>query len=242
MQLILQSMMAGLATFLGAIIVLLFQRPGDIMLAALLGLSGGLMLGVVIQDLIPSAIAAGSYFTTGVGIMAGGLMLNLINALLDRALPLRRIGRSERRLASMGYMIATAIAMHDLPEGMSIAVGHAAAPEIGIIITLALALHNIPEGMATAAPLHMAGIKPKKVLILTLFISFVTPLGTLIGMSMVAASRVLISPLLSLAAGSMAYIVFSEIVPEAFRRRASFAFAGLLIGFILIYFVNNLQM
>ncbi len=62
----------------------------------------------------------------------------------------------------MGYLIAIGIALHDLPEGIAIAVGYAAQENLGLIIALAIGLHNIPEGMATAAPLLMGGLTPQK--------------------------------------------------------------------------------
>ena len=63
-------------------------------------------------------------------------------------------------LLGLGYLIMLGIAMHDLPEGMAIAMGGELKARTGMVIALAIAIHNIPEGMAIAAPLLMGRTAP----------------------------------------------------------------------------------
>ena len=82
-ELILVSTLAGLATGVGAIIVVMFGHPSRRILSAMLGLAAGLMLSISVFDLLPEASLLGNRHTTILGFILGaGLM-----GLLDIALP-----------------------------------------------------------------------------------------------------------------------------------------------------------
>lgn len=228
------SILAGLATCLGALIVLALGKPTEKKLALFLGLAAGIMLGVVILDLLPSAWTYGNIFTTIGGFVLGLALLSFFDHLLTLFTPVSPVERDKRYLLNMGYVIALGIAMHDLPEGIAIAVGYAATDHLGWLIALAIGLHNIPEGMATAAPLRMGGMSFRRILFINSLVSVFTPLGTLLGLALVAISRGLISLLLAMAGGAMTYIVRFELIPESRRRHPNYARLGSLIGIAVI--------
>jgi len=222
------SMMAGMATVLGSLLVLSWRSAGRF-LPFLLGLAAGIMSAVVLQDLMPAALKYSSPKTALAGVLSGVLILGCLDRLLSGLVPSTRV-RSVRLLLKTGYLIAAGIALHDLPEGMAIAVGWAAAQNLGWMLAISIGLHNIPEGMAASAPLKMAGVPGIRILALNFLVALFTPLGTLIGMFLVSLSRDWIGLLLALAAGAMAYVVVFGLLPEAFRRRQKDAALGLLTG------------
>jgi len=232
------SLIAGLATCLGGFCIIALSKPGERFLAATLGCAAGIMLGVAVLDLAPSAWHYGTPLKFAFGIVGGILLLKL----LDRVLSQMTLGvshsRDRRHLLNMGYLIAIGIALHDLPEGMAIAVGYEAAGRLGFLITLAIGLHNIPEGMAIAVPLRMAGTSRILILFITGMASIFTPVGTIIGFILVSFSRNFISLLLAAAAGAMLYIVFWEIIPESRRRHPNYAKLGIVLGFLVIIIVS----
>ncbi|KUO51261.1 MAG: hypothetical protein APF76_17420 [Desulfitibacter sp. BRH_c19] len=234
LQVLLLSLLAGFATFLGGLSVLILGKPTEKSLAVFLGLAIGIMLGVVVLDLLPSAYTYGTILTTFYGFIFGILFLLLMDQLLNIISPTTPAQRDMRYLLNMGYLIAIGIALHDLPEGIAIAVGYAAKENLGWLIALAIGLHNIPEGMATAAPLRMGGMKPVTILIVIGFVSLFTPIGTLIGLFIISISPEKISFLLALAGGAMSYIVFFELIPEARQRHPNYARLGAIIGFGVI--------
>ncbi len=238
LQVIILSFLAGFATLLGGLSVLIIGRTTEKSLAVFLGLAIGIMAGVVFFDLIPSAIQYGNVFTAFYGFLFGITLLFLIAQLLNIISPATPAQRDKRYLLNMGYLIAIGIALHDLPEGIAIAVGYAAQEHLGWLIALAIGLHNIPEGMATAAPLRMGGLRPIAILAIIGFVSFFTPIGTLIGFILVSISPDKISFLLALAGGAMTYIVFFELIPEAKQRHPNFARLGALIGFLVIILLS----
>ena len=225
------SMIAGLATTLGSVIVLLLGRPHERVLAALLAGAGGVMLAVVTVDLLPMAWKVGPPQQVLAGIVLGLLFMKLADERLNPMAgpaPLTR----RQRLKRIGLLVASGIALHDLPEGMAIAVGEEATHELGLLIALAIALHNLPEGMATATPLSMARIRIWKILLLNIGIAFFTPLGALLGLIALQAIQNSLAFFLAFAAGAMAFLVYAELWPLARERHPHYALLGGTVGFI----------
>ena len=234
------SMIAGLATTFGSVIVLLFGKPKERVLASLLAGAGGVMLAVVSVDLLPNAWKIGPPLQVGVGFALGLLFMYLAEIRLnvsDNTLPLSR----RQRLKRTGLLVATGIALHDLPEGMAIAVSQEAAPGLGFLIFIAITLHNLPEGMATTAPLKMAGIRWWKILLLNIGIAFFTPLGALVGLLALEGVQNSLAFFLALAAGAMTFLVFAELLPLSRERHPRYALLGGTIGFISFTLISILS-
>jgi len=242
-EVIWQSILAGLATVVGALFVIILGQPGERILSVLLGFAGGVMSAVVVLDLIPSALEYGSVITTSAGFILGLIFmlgLDIIISLLPALKNAEAAGRQSRML-KMGYLIAIGIALHDLPEGIAIAVGYSAKESLGMLIAVSIGLHNIPEGMATAAPLTMGGMSRFSIIFICLLISIFTPLGACVGLLLVAISPRFICLLLALAGGAMAFIVKNELIPESNRRHPNYARLGFVLGIALILLLGILH-
>lgn len=233
-EMVISSIVAGLATCLGCIIVLLLGNPRERTLSALFGLAAGIMMAVVVLDLIPSALEQGSVRQTSAGFSIGVIIMLILDLILSQVYFPKEQGRNKAYFLKMGYLVATGIALHDLPEGIAIAAGYSAQQHLGIVIALAIGLHNIPEGMATTTPLKIAGIRPLIILLLNIFISLFTPIGAFIGLVLVKTSPHHIAFLLAIAAGAMTFIVKNELLPESRRRHPNYSTLGGIIGFMFI--------
>jgi ZIP family zinc transporter len=241
LEVLLLSALAGLATCLGGIIVLLLGKPTEKSLAIFLGLAVGIMVAVVVLDLLPSAWKYSNFYTTAAGLCLGIAVLGLIDLVLSVLRPACTGARNNRYLLNMGYLIAMGIALHDLPEGVAIAAGYEAQQSLGWLIALAIGLHNIPEGMATAAPLRMGGMSQVGIIVVIGLVSIFTPLGTIIGVVLTKISPQLIALLLAMAGGAMIYIVRFELIPESRRRHPNYAHLGAVIGFAIILFLQAIH-
>ena len=233
------SMIAGLATTFGSLLVLLFGKPKERILASLLAGAGGVMLAVVSVDLLPEAWEVGPPSQVGLGFTLGMLFMYLADVRLKishNPLPLSR----RQRLKRTGLLVATGIALHDIPEGMAIAVSQEAASGLGLLIAFGITLHNLPEGMATTAPLKMAQIRWWKILLLNIGIAFFTPLGALLGLLALEGVKNSLAFFLSFAAGAMTFLVFAELVPLSRERHPHYALLGGTIGFILFALISLL--
>lgn len=239
MSIYLLSVLAGLATCLGCMIVLAFGKPNKKSLSLFMGMASGIMLAVIVFDLIPSSLAYGSLLETILGFFLGVLLM----LFLDNFIAQIYSGTTSLsgKYLKMGYLIATGIALHDLPEGIAIAAGFTAKDNLGILIALAIGLHNIPEGMATAAPLKMGGLGNRQIIMIILLVSLFTPIGTLLGFLLVHFSHGLIATLLALAAGAMSYIIKNELLPESRRGNFGYATLGGLSGFGVIIWLTYIH-
>lgn len=231
------STIAGLATTLGSLLVLLFGKPQERVLASLIAGAGGVMLAVVTVDLLPSAWQNGPPLQVSAGLALGLLFMFLAAKRLEapnNTLPLSR----RQRLKRTGLLIATGIALHDIPEGMAIAVSQEAASSLGFLIAFAITLHNLPEGMATTAPLKMARIRWWKILLLNVVIAFFTPLGALLGLLALENVQNSLAFFLALAAGAMTFLIFAELIPLSRERHPHYALLGGTIGFVFFTLVS----
>lgn len=229
------SLLAGICTLIGALVVLLLGIPRRRTLAAVLGLAAGIMVGVTVTDLVPAALGFGRPGLVFVGTAAGILVI----ALLDKGLSVF-VEPSRPGLFKTGLLVALGIALHDLPEGMAIAAGFAGPAGLGPFLALAIGLHNIPEGMATAAPLRAAGVSPFKIILLTTALSLVTPLGTMAGVGLLQTTALSLCLLSALAAGAMFYIALVELLPRSLSLGARSAAAGILAGLLLVWLAQSL--
>ena len=163
-------------------------------------------------------------------------------------LMVHRRRKSEHRnyeLFIAGVVMACAIALHNMPEGMVIGASYAGdAGEItggaGFIIAVVIGLHNIPEGMAVSVPLISGGMSRWKAIGITALSGAPTILGAILGYSLGLISPLWLSLSLSFAGGAMLYVVFGELLPEAYlmwksKAPAVFTLIGTLVGLILVH-------
>ena len=131
-------------------------------------------------------------------------------------------GRQPRSgLFLAGMVMAAAIALHNVPEGMVIGASFARSAEQllsnrgGLIMALVIGLHNIPEGMAVAVPLISGGMSKWHSVGVTALSGAPTILGALMGFLIGTISPTALVISLSFASGAMLYVVFGELLPES---------------------------
>lgn len=248
MEALLYSFLAGVSTVLGAAIVMLCGRPGNRLLSALLGFAGGVMLAVAFFDLLPESLEFGSITVATVGFFAGaGIMYGL-----DRLLPhahfsnnqdptfenVPRVHKHRKDILRVGYLVFLGLALHNLPEGLAIGAGLEASPTLGLYIAIAIALHNIPEGIAAAGILRAGGLTVVRVLLLTLVIGLMTPLGAALGLLFFHISPLFIAGGMAFAAGAMVYIVVDELVPQSHKLDDHVSIGGLILGLMVVFLMT----
>lgn len=208
------------ATGLGALPVLLFRRVSDAGRSAMLGFSAGIMLAAAVLSLIIPAFesatvlagSGGAVALVAAGLAGGAVAIRWADRSLPHqhlpAAPVGRAGSSARG----AVLIAVAIALHNLPEGL--AVGAATANGSGSAVTLGIALQNMPEGLVVATALASLGIARVAAFGVALATGLLEPVGGLIGASLATASTIALPWALSAAAGAMLFVVLHEMVPQ----------------------------
>ncbi len=157
--------------------------------------------------------------------------------------------KSNGNLFVAGLVMMTAIALHNLPEGMVIGATYAITPDLtanlfsgsGFIMAIVIGLHNVPEGMAVAVPLISGGMKKTKAVFLTALSGLPTVFGALLGFILGGINEIMLILSLGFASGAMLYVVFGELLPESIlmwksKLPALSLFVGVLTGFLLVMF------
>ena len=221
------SAAAGFCTTLGAVLLFAKRRWSNRSLSIFLGLASGVMVAVVLLDMLPSALLY-DWLAAIAGIVLGIVAIGFCDRWLSR-----QMGGPET-LLGLGYLIMLGIALHDLPEGMAIALGGELKARTGMVIALAISIHNIPEGMAIAAPLLMGGQRRLRILIETIAVGLITPLGAVIGQGSVVMVPQLLPWLLGFASGIMLYLVCYQLWPQAYQKGPRSRYAGFCLGILII--------
>ena len=159
-----------------------------------------------------------------------------------------RESREKRKgeLFLAGVVMACAIALHNLPEGVVIGAAYAAdrgSVDIsgsGFVLAVIIGLHNIPEGMAVSVPLISGGMSRLKAILITAISGAPTVIGAILGYSLGMLGPAALSLSLSFASGAMLYVVFGELLPESIlmwrsKLPALAALVGILVGILIIY-------
>ena len=238
---LLTALGVGGATIIGAIIGFIFKKISHSFSDIVLSFAAGIMLAAAVLGLIiPSLDYGGKYgiVTTIAGIFAGAVCLNVIDKLVPH---LHKLAGSDieshnNQNLSKILLFVTAIAIHNLPEGIAAGVGFGSGDTSqALIIAGGIALQNIPEGMVIIGPMLAAGVKPKRTLIIAALTGVVEIVGTFIGYFAVSIASAILPFALAFAGGTMLYVISDEMIPETHahghERGATYA---LLIGFCVM--------
>lgn len=234
-QALLASWLAGMATGLGGLLVVLLPRLSRRAYDSLLGFSAGVMLSAAALTLLWPALERGGIASVALGLFAGGGLILVLERRVPHLEPhfAPNLNGPGRRLS---LLLAAAVTLHNLPEGL--AVGVAFAPgtgRFGLVVALAIALQNIPEGLAVATPVRAAGASRLAAVLWATLSGLAEPLAAAAGFHLVNAVQALVPFGLAFAAGAMVFVVSDQLIPESHRQPADKAPSlALLFGFLLV--------
>ena len=273
-MLLLTTFLAGVAgTGLGGLVGALLQKDSNRTVSLLLSFAGGVMVSVVCFDLVTEAIETNAGVWTVVGAIAMGVAVTFfLNYLIDRKtnpeVPHidenhpktaddldelihsdhleQHYARKDSKLGLFvaGIVMASAIALHNVPEGMTIGASYAsndgAMGRAALVLAILIGLHNIPEGMAVSVPLISGGMAKWKAVLITASTGIPTILGALLGYALGEIGPLGLTLSLGFASGAMLYVVFGEILPQSIlmyhsKLPAFSAIAGILAGILIIF-------
>jgi ZIP family zinc transporter len=215
------------------------RKPSFGYLCNMLCFAAGVMLGISFLELIPESIHMGSTVVCITGIILGSLVMYGLDRLIPHLHPQLCVQEQGRNLKRTSVYLILGIFLHNLPEGMAIAIGSVAGVKVSLSIALAIAVHNIPEGICTSAPYyHTTGARMKSFLA-----SSSTAVPILVGY---IAARFLfenISPqiigfVIGATAGLMIYITADELIPTSCAGTNHRTIFALIVGVVFVLFLG----
>jgi ZIP family zinc transporter len=211
----LAAMITAVATGLGALPFVFMRQIGSWWLGIANASAAGLMLGAT-HNLIEEGtrLAPGRAM---IGILIGLAAIVVSDRLIRRRNPVEIAGlRGDG--AAVALLILGVMTAHSFAEGVGVGVAFADTAELGIFITTAIAIHNIPEGLAICLVLIPRGTPVWKAGLWSVVTSLPQPLMAVPAFLFVTAFAPLLPVGLGIAAGAMIWIVFSELIPEALEK------------------------
>lgn len=244
----LASILAGLATGVGALPAVFFKEISKNLFNSLLGAAAGVMLAATAFSLLVPGIDYGNLYWPGKGlwiVSAGMLVGALFLHYADKQLPhIHFESDNAKHLDSLQkiWLFIIAITIHNFPEGMSVGVSFGSGDyKNGTILAIAIALQNIPEGLAVALPLIGLGYNKWKAVGIATLTGLVEPVGGLLGVTAVTVFSPLLPIAMGFAAGAMLFVISEEIIPETHSNgRSRHATFALMIGFIIMMTLDNM--
>lgn len=228
---LLLTLIAGLSTGIGGVLVLFTKKFSTKTLSFALGFSAGVMLFISLTELFAEARTGLSlHFGERVGMLYtilaffGGIGLI---AIIDNVIPSQENPHEYNAapdssgdtsgLMRLGLFSVIAIAIHNFPEGMATFVSTMESPETGLSIAVAVAIHNIPEGIMVAIPIYYATHRKGKAVGNAFLSGLAEPVGGVLGYLLLSRifDDALNGVVLATVAGIMTYIALDELLPSA---------------------------
>jgi len=249
-------------TALGSAFVFLMRKEmPDRLQKVLLGFASGVMVAASVWSLLIPAMEMGAPaesagFTWGAFVSALPAALGFLLGVgfllvLDELTPHLHIGTDKpegpRSHLSRTAMLALAVTLHNLPEGMAVGVVFAGAEEGAahlsmagaLAVSIGIAIQNVPEGAIISMPMRAAGNSRWRSFVIGSLSGAVEPLGGLAVVLLASFMTPVLPYMLAFAAGAMLYVVVEELIPEASEgEHSNLSTIGFAVGFVLMMMLD----
>ena len=242
-------------TAAGAALVL-FLKPyaGRRIQPLALGFAAGIMLAAGVWSLLLPAIDAAEkaggpgWVPAAGGFILGALFLAALDKLLPHQHPDSDTPEGPATNLDRTTLLALAVTLHNIPEGMSVGLtfavatmsGDSAAWSAAAALALGIGIQNIPEGTAVALPLMSCGYSRFKAFAAGALSGLVEPVFGLLTVSAAGVITPFMPWLLAFAAGAMFYVVVEELIPAAhLNSHSDSGTIAVLAGFLLMMVLDT---
>ncbi|HKK35629.1 MAG TPA: ZIP family metal transporter [Paracoccaceae bacterium] len=206
------ALVTAIATGIGALPFLVVSKPSLRTVGWSNAAAAGLMLAAS-HSLIAEGASLDVVLTLA-GVLAGLGAIVLADRLLAGAGEVS-VADLQGASATKALLILGIMTAHSFAEGVGVGVSFAGSEGLGAFITTAIAFHNVPEGLAIALVLVPRGSPVWKAGLWAIFTSLPQPIMAGPAYLFVETFRPFLPVGLGLAAGAMIWMVFAELFPDA---------------------------
>jgi zinc transporter ZupT len=223
------SLCTVLSTLVGGLLALRLRGH----LETVLALSGGVVVGVALFDVLPEAISGIDDPRRVTTLVAAGFLLFFF---FQRGLVLHHRddpdqARAHRRVGALG---AGALSVHSFVDGLGIGLAFGVDTLTGVLVFIAVVSHDFADGLNTVTfVLRQQG--ERRQALRWLAVDAIAPFfGAVVG-TLVSVSDEGLAYLLALYSGFFLYVGASDLLPAAHARTSPLRVALTLSGFALTY-------
>lgn len=240
------TLLAGSATGIGAIPIVLAPQINQHLFDTLIGFSAGVLLGAAAFALLLPAFSMGSSVTIGIGLVSGYLFLTGVGyLLLQQNQPSQQsIGTDSESLPSShrAFLIGGTVTLHNIPEGLAVGIAFAIGAEsVAIVLALAIGIQNISDGFIVAIAAHDTDLSNRSIILYTTLTGAIPePIAAFIGYTLATSVESLFPVTAAFAAGVMFAVVYTELIPLYQRHgNGKSATLALISGIILLFLLEQ---
>lgn len=267
LRVILSTLICGtLFTCIGYLIAIFTKKENKRTTSFLLAFASGSMLSIVFIDLFPELIEISQNFKMGIYI---ALFLILVFYLLifylhqlfdnchhkgedchideehhichDRAHAHQFVESIEHHASFLqaGLILFFAMCIHNFPEGISLGVTFSLSKMSGYTFALLIGIHNIVVGFSMTLPFLHSKMKKINILWIVLLSTLPLLIGSILGFYFGGLNNIVLLIVMSFSIAAILYVVFTELIPQAYYMTKSkyislFLLVGILISGLLI--------
>ena len=209
-----------------------------------LGLSAGLLLGLVGFDLLPEVFSMDTNAFLGVpqvsiAILAGFLSLHIIEGVFGSHEPAESdYGHDHEHHNIAGTLGALAMGGHVFLDGVGLGVAFKVSNSLGYAVFLAVIVHAFSDGLNTVSLIVKSGHWTKKSFRLLAIDAVARIGGASVGTYLVLNDS-LLALYLALFSGFVIYLATSHILPEAHSKHSSrWTFFATILGVLVMWGVT----
>ena len=207
-----------------------------------LGLSAGLLLGLVAFDLLPEVFELGTQEifhapAVSVALIGGFLLLHFYEQLFGSHEPAESdYGHDHEHSSNIaGALGAVAMGGHVFLDGLALGVAFKVSSDLGIAVFIALLVHAFSDGLNTVSFLIKSGKWGRKGIWLLGVDAVARVSGAALGTTLALSNNV-IAIYLAVFAGIVIYLATSHILPEAHSRHSSkLTILATILGVIIMW-------
>ncbi len=187
---------------------------------SVISFGGGALFAAVALVLVPHGIEHFRPLWAAVIFLSGGVIMLLV----------------DRKLTQLGTPSSNLIAMLSdyLPEALALGAVISSDNGGAVLLALLIAMQNLPEGFNAYREMISSPKLSSPVILRVFFMAaLLGPVAALIGMNFLAQNQVILGGIALFASGSILYLVFQDVAPQAKLEHHWAPAIGAVVGFTI---------
>jgi ZIP family zinc transporter len=238
MDLLLIIFILVVGPILGSLIGVSFN-PSKRFLYYMLSFSGGVMIAISMLELVPESIRISSVPIAIIGILIGTVIMFIFGKFISNVHP-KDDCKCEPGLFKSAILIITGIFIHNIPEGLAVAIGTLSENGVTLFLAIAIAFHDIPESICTSVPYYFCTKNRLKTFLVSVSVILPTLLGFFLGYFFYKIiSPNMVGLVTAITAGSMIYISADELIPSSCSKVSNHhTIISFMVGVVFVIFLD----
>lgn len=194
----------------------ILRKPSEKMMFVVLSFAAGVMLSISFLELLPESIAMSSPLIGSAGLAIGFIIMYALDRMIPHIHPEMCSQEGNNKLKKTATFLLIGIFLHNFPEGLAMGIGSVTTMSLSMLIAIAICIHDIPEGICTSAPYYYATKKRLKTFLLSSSTAIPTIVGFAFSYYFLAfLPSYLVGMIIAATAGLMIYISADELIPTS---------------------------